>query len=400
MKKEKRKFMGSMTRYVMAFICITSWVAFGVVLALTSANISINGKISFTATDIYADVTGTVTGTATTNTLEDIHLTADTTSFTTPSSWSNINFDFVKGQDIVFTIKVTNKSTERPIWITFTDNITSTNTTITRKSAGTTVTKFDILEVPKSTTKSVEITLHLSDATKSASGNFDLGLKLDNNVPVTDKTDITYTVTDGKAVISGYTGTQSFFSVPETIDGYSTSLQAGSSSGAGVTLPSTVTTLIIPGTIDKISECAFRGNGNLTSIILGEGIGCIGVRAFYDCIKVSEITIPKSVTRIEVGAFHYCIGLTTVTFEEGSQLSLLYGFDYCSGLTSITIPSSVTSIGKEAFTSCSKLSFATFENPNGWKAGDTALSSSDLANTSTAATYLRSTYVNLAWGRS
>ena len=77
-----------------------------------------------------------------------------------------------------------------------------------------------------------------------------------------------------------------------------------------------------------------------------------------------------------------------------------YAFQSCENLTSVTIPNSVTSIGECAFSDCSSLTSVTFDNPNGWKAGSTELSASDLANTSTAATYLTSTYYSKIWTRS
>ena len=315
MKKEKKKFKAIIISYVLALVCITSWVVFGVTLALTSVNIDVNGDISFTANDVYADVTGTVTGTATTNTLTDIHLTADTTSFTTPSSWSNITFDFVEGQDIVFTINVTNKSAERSLWVSFTDSISATNTDITRKSAGATVTAFSALEVPESTTKSVEITLRIKDKNQSVSGKFNLGLKLSNEQPTLDE--------------SNYS-TLSF--------AYNDSAKTATVSGNSSNNPT--------------------GNLVIPSSVLHNGeeyiITALGDSAFYDC----------------------------------------------SSLTSITIPEGVTSIGSGAFSNCSKLTSVTFENTSGWKAGDTTLSSSVLANKSTAATFLTSTYVSSAWTRS
>ena len=61
-------------------------------------------------------------------------------------------------------------------------------------------------------------------------------------------------------------------------------------------------------------------------------------------------------------------------------------------------------MGKEAFYYCSKLTSVTFEDPDGWWYADsdsaisgTELSSSELLNSSTAATYLESTYYNKYW---
>ena len=82
-------------------------------------------------------------------------------------------------------------------------------------------------------------------------------------------------------------------------------------------------------------------------------------------------------------------------------------FSNCSGLTKITIPDSVTSIGWSAFEGCSSLTSATFENTEGWwcsmdstATSGTEIASSSLADPSTAAAYLRSTYCDYYWRRS
>ena len=81
-------------------------------------------------------------------------------------------------------------------------------------------------------------------------------------------------------------------------------------------------------------------------------------------------------------------------------------FYYCSSLTSITIPDSVTSIGVGAFSRCSSLTSVIFENTQGWWYSDsssatsgTNISSSDLADSATAAKYLTHTYDNYYWKR-
>ncbi len=143
---------------------------------------------------------------------------------------------------------------------------------------------------------------------------------------------------------------------------------------------------VIPtdGSVTSIGSYAFEGRSSLTSIMIPNSVTSIGERAFSGCSSLTSITIPDSVTSI--GSF---------------------AFFGCNSLTSIAIPDSVTSIGYQAFGGCSKLTSVTFANPNGWwyasnssATSGTSISSVDLSDPSTAATYLTSTYRNYYWKRS
>ena len=123
--------------------------------------------------------------------------------------------------------------------------------------------------------------------------------------------------------------------------------------------------------------------GSLTSLILPDSIESIGNFAFFYCSKITSLKLPSNLKTI------------------GN-----YAFGNCSGLTSITIPEGVTSIGSSAFTVCENLNTIIFEEQEGWncvsyQTGTAAveISSTDLSNHSTAASYLNSTYSNYYWTR-
>ena len=72
----------------------------------------------------------------------------------------------------------------------------------------------------------------------------------------------------------------------------------------------------------------------------------------------------------------------------------------CDSLTSITIPNSVTRICKSAFSLQQRFDLSvTFANPNGWTAGSTSFTASDLATPSIAANCLKLRYANDIWTR-
>lgn len=102
--------------------------------------------------------------------------------------------------------------------------------------------------------------------------------------------------------------------------------------------------------------------GNITSIVIENGVTSIGERAFYDFgnAGLASVTIPASVTSIGYAAFHVCT-IPSVTFASGSQLTSIggYAFEECPNLTSFTIPNGVTTIGESAFMGCPSLASVT-----------------------------------------
>ena len=128
--------------------------------------------------------------------------------------------------------------------------------------------------------------------------------------------------------------------------------------------------------------------------------------AFSGCESLINVTIPDSVTSIGAYAFRYCSSLTSVTIPDSVTSIGSAAFGDCSSLTSVTIPNSVTSIGIYAFKNCSSLTSVNFENPEGWwysssstATSGTSILNSDLADTATAAKYLRSTRSDYYWKR-
>jgi len=137
--------------------------------------------------------------------------------------------------------------------------------------------------------------------------------------------DYSYTVTDGKATITNYSG-----------------------SGGDVTIPSTLG----GATVTNIGQYAFQCCYSLTSVTIPQGVTSIGQNAFERCSNLTSITIPQSVTSIGRTAFLLCSGLTSITIPQGVTSIEQTAFSLCSGLKSITIPESVMSIGDGAFFGC------------------------------------------------
>lgn len=138
----------------------------------------------------------------------------------------------------------------------------------------------------------------------------------------------TYTVTDGNAQITKYTGTGGVVTIPSTLGGFN---------------------------VINIFQCAFQGCTGLTSVSIPFGIKNIGDQAFADCTELRTVSIPQSVTSMGSGAFADCFSLTNISIPTGVQSIGNMAFANCYSISKINIPQTVTSIGNFAFSACNSL---------------------------------------------
>ena len=220
----------------------------------------------------------------------------------------------------------------------------------------------------------------------------------------------------GSSAFFGCSGLTSI-TIPSGVTGIGSNAFSGCSGLTNITIPSSITSIggyafrdcssltsiTIPSRVTSIGEWTFKDCSSLTSITIPSGVTDIGVRAFSGCSSLTSITIPSGVTDIGHYVFQNCSSLTSITIPSGVTYIGQNAFQDCSSLTSITIPSSVTDIGRYAFRNCTSLTSATFKTTTGWYVGKSAgkkttpLSSTDLANTSKAATYLKKDYSSKYW---
>ena len=116
-----------------------------------------------------------------------------------------------------------------------------------------------------------------------------------------------------------------------------------------------LSSVIISDNITQIGQYAFSQCWGFTSVILGNGVKTIGEAAFFGCDNLTAIEIPKGVTRINDFVFRNCISLNSIIIPDGVTSIGQMAFDGCKKLTSIEIPDSVVSIGVRAFDGCENL---------------------------------------------
>lgn len=139
----------------------------------------------------------------------------------------------------------------------------------------------------------------------------------------TNDTGFTYSLTDSEAVITGYTGTASQITVPDSIDGY---------------------------TVSQIGEFAFFMNTNITEITLPATIKVIDDYAFFKCQKLSQVNIDKNSTlKIGTSAFEGCISLSEIILPDNVTEVGERAFLSCTNLETVETGSTVDKIGAYAF---------------------------------------------------
>lgn len=210
------------------------------------------------------------------------------------------------------------------------------------------------------------------------------------NVSAETSGDYQYTVTDGKATITGYTGDGGDVTIPSTLGDYPvTSIGdyafAYCDDLTSLTFPNSITyvgfgafadcynlTAVCITDLAAWCEIEFYGtftsqplsyagklylNGNLvTHLSIPNTVTSIGRRAFFGCTSLTSVSIPNSVTRIGDVAFETCSALTSVIIPEGVTSIGAAAFAYCDSLNSVSISSTVTHIGSGAFSACYNLS--------------------------------------------
>lgn len=106
--------------------------------------------------------------------------------------------------------------------------------------------------------------------------------------------------------------------------------------------------IVLPKKLEAIGNQAFSGTG-LTEIELPEGLTTLDYSAFSYCASLSSVKIPGKVERISYNSFYKCSNLQKVELAEGIKFIDHQAFGYSNRLQSINFPSTLTSIGYDAF---------------------------------------------------
>ena len=198
-----------------------------------------------------------------------------------------------------------------------------------------------------------------------------------------DDSDFSYLILDNDyCTITGYIGSDTDISIPQTIDGYTVQ----SISSGAFQNKTTLRGATLPNTVIAIGDNAFRGCTGLTAVSLPTvTLTSIGSYAFYGCTSLEALVLPDSVATLGSNVFRNCTNLAAVNYPrslstvsatvwsdlrsylfagtsiksivvpEGVTVIPAYTFSGSDSLESVVLPGTLTGIGDNAFMSCTGL---------------------------------------------
>ncbi len=130
---------------------------------------------------------------------------------------------------------------------------------------------------------------------------------------------------------------------------------------------------------------------------IAEGTKTIANSAFNSSDTLTGVSFPESLTHIGEHAFASCSELLSISGGDGIEHIGAYAFAFCPKLEMAVITGSVGYIGNNAFAGCNALNDVYFEKYEIWSVNGSRLLAEDIANSETAATYLKEAYAEYNW---
>lgn len=163
--------------------------------------------------------------------------------------------------------------------------------------------------------------------------------------------DFEYIISNGECTITKYVGNATEVMIPSKIKQCPvTEIGRESFKSCG-----DLTNIIIPNGVIRIGVSAFEQCRSLISVTIPDSVTYIGDMAFFCCFNLNGVVIPDGVEHIMSSTFGYCESLASIDLPEGVKSIEGSAFGYCSGLSNIVIPQSLNYIGSYAFSACTNL---------------------------------------------
>ena len=364
-----------LTASISALILVLGFMLMGI-MAVEQATVNMGGSISFTATDVYAHITGSIANDTSSPSNLDVTYSAEETKGD-PTVWNDLSLAFdSKATPIEVTITVENLSQQNTLRVNLNDTLSSTIGNLEKvvKNDGEDYTnQTDITLQPngqENDSTTFTITMSVKDKNTSLTADFDYELNLFDQYYEEPPQTYEYfdfdIVEDGSNTVklSSYTGSLTEIEIPShvsyengvwmegdeyTVVGLADAVQVGQYDYGSVLRNSIITKITLPNTFELIEDYSFGFCRNLRIVDLSNctNLTSIGYEAFYSCSELTNIIFPSSLESIDIGAFYNCTSLTSVTLPSSIISVEGDAFRNCISLTSVTVyattPPSVSS---------------------------------------------------------
>ncbi len=109
-----------------------------------------------------------------------------------------------------------------------------------------------------------------------------------------------------------------------------------------------IVSLVVPGTLKRISEIAFWNCKKLEEVKICNGVEVISRKAFSECINLKKVDMGETVELIDEQAFEECTSLEGITIPRSVKEIKWRAFNKCPRLADVAVPND-TVIDEQAF---------------------------------------------------
>ena len=326
-----------LTASISAFFLVVGLMLIGI-MAVNQATVNMGGSISFTATDVYAHVTGSIANDTSSPSNLDVTYSAEETTGD-PTVWNDLSLAFdSKATPIEVKITVENLSQQNTLRVNLNDTLSSTIGNlekVVKNDGGDYTNQTDITLQPngqENDSTTFTITMSIIDKNTSLTADFDYELNLFD---------------------------QYYEEPPQIYEYFNFEIaEDGSNTVKLSSYTGSLTEIEIPSHVTYENGVWMEGD-DYTVVGLADAVqfGQYEIGSILRDSVIKKITLPNTFELIDSYSFGYCRNLRIVDLSNCTRLKSIGGWAFlnCSGLTSITLPSSLTSIGNSAFSGCTNL---------------------------------------------
>lgn len=114
----------------------------------------------------------------------------------------------------------------------------------------------------------------------------------------------------------------------------------------------------IPDTVTELGQGVFSGDVRLNGVVLPASLEAIGKAAFYNCSSLTDITLPAQLVSVGESAFEGCVALADIALPE-TVTELGYWCFSKTALPAFAVPAGVTVLHSGVFAHCAELESVT-----------------------------------------